>query len=432
MAGATLIAAFAAALRFHRIGEGGLWRDEATAAFWSQLPAGELLRSLRDDVHAPLFYLVLGAWSKVAGTSEFALRALPALVGGLAAGAMAWALRPLAGSAALAAAAVLGLMPGFVLISQQVSPYSLLMLFAIGALGCQLRLLPIASPVADAHAGKSRQSAVVPDCDAGSRRSRARSAVLLSLCLSAMVYTHLWSVLLWTGLAMGVGVVGVFSLLRRRIIPGAFWWSLAAHAAAAVLWLPWMIPAIGQAGSRTMDHLPATPAALEMLRMTALFWFNHPMTSIGVLVLTAVAGAAAIARSRRDSLLGAAAIVLLCAVLLPHVACWLIPPPRVLYFERYALICAPAAIALIFVAFARLLPRNGALCASWALAVAIGAIPIVANRGFGMFFALSYRPSPMREVAKLLQREAEPQDVIVLYPELYAPALNWYFRGPQP
>lgn len=428
---AALIAAAGVVLRFHRIGEAGLWRDEATAAFWSQLAAGDLLRALRDDVHAPLFYLLLGAWSKLAGTSEAALRALPALLGGLAAGAMAWALRPLAGPAALAAAAVLAVMPGFVLISQQVSPYSLLMLITVGALGAQLRLLPVGAPVEGGPATAPRLGVREPNRPSGVMRLRIGPAVLLCLCLAGLVYTHLWSVLLWTALALCVGIVGAISYWRDKRIHDAFWWSLSAHAAAVVLWLPWLVSAVDQAASRTMDHLPPKSAVIDMLRRSSLCWFSHPTTSIAVLLLSGVAGATALILGRRNVRLGAAAMVLLGAGLIPHLVCSLTPPSRVLYYDRYALVCAPAAVGVIFVVLSGALPRMVALWASWGLAAAVGAIPVLAGGGFGMFFVQSYRPSPMREVASLLDREARPQDVIVLYPELYAPALNWYFHGPQ-
>lgn len=66
-----------------------MWLDEAwTGMIASQHGFGAMLRQVRDDANAPLYYVVIWAWAKLAGVSDLALRA-PNLVFGLGAAAVA-------------------------------------------------------------------------------------------------------------------------------------------------------------------------------------------------------------------------------------------------------------------------------------------------------------------------------------------------------
>ncbi len=80
----------AAGLRLHRIGLPVLTSDEAFSWRLIGYPLSETLRRAALDVHPPLYYLALDAWSTVWGTSPAALRGLSALLGVLAV-AMAYA-----------------------------------------------------------------------------------------------------------------------------------------------------------------------------------------------------------------------------------------------------------------------------------------------------------------------------------------------------
>jgi mannosyltransferase len=76
----------AAVLRLHRLGEESFWLDEAFTWFFvtREYTTLELLTTLpTEDVHPPLYYLLIDGWAAIAGTSEAALR-FPSAVFGIA------------------------------------------------------------------------------------------------------------------------------------------------------------------------------------------------------------------------------------------------------------------------------------------------------------------------------------------------------------
>ncbi|MCK6446288.1 MAG: hypothetical protein L6Q99_07845 [Planctomycetes bacterium] len=134
-----LLVACAAALRFFRLGEWGLWIDEAFTL---------------TDVHAavagregwpanPLGYRLVGWWTAwTRNESEFALRFVPALFGAAALPLVAWALRPLAGRrTAWLAALLLGANTWALYWTQNARFYSIALAFGALGLGCFARAL---------------------------------------------------------------------------------------------------------------------------------------------------------------------------------------------------------------------------------------------------------------------------------------------------
>src|SRR5262249_20701377 len=77
--GAVVVAA--AWLRFHDLARESLWFDEGVSWLMSRLPYDEIVRRTAQDVHPPLYYLVLKRWACAFGDSAFALRSLSALCG---------------------------------------------------------------------------------------------------------------------------------------------------------------------------------------------------------------------------------------------------------------------------------------------------------------------------------------------------------------
>ncbi|MGI5837449.1 MAG: glycosyltransferase family 39 protein [Chloroflexota bacterium] len=78
---ATTVAAFL--LRYQGLGDHSLWVDEAMSVVFAAKPVPELLRLLvTDDIHPPLYPLLLHFWMAVAGSSEAAAR-FPSLVFGV-------------------------------------------------------------------------------------------------------------------------------------------------------------------------------------------------------------------------------------------------------------------------------------------------------------------------------------------------------------
>ncbi len=76
----TILLILASALRFFWLDRSSLWADEIFSVYWSQLdPAFLLGQGEHLEANPPAYYLLLRAWTDVAGTSVFAVRALSAV-----------------------------------------------------------------------------------------------------------------------------------------------------------------------------------------------------------------------------------------------------------------------------------------------------------------------------------------------------------------
>ena len=72
--------------RLHDIDKQSLWHDEGNSLRLAERSVNDLIEATSHDIHPPGYYLLLKGWTKLAGTSEFALRMLSALWGLLAVG----------------------------------------------------------------------------------------------------------------------------------------------------------------------------------------------------------------------------------------------------------------------------------------------------------------------------------------------------------
>ncbi len=76
-----LVLFLAAILRLHLLGHQSLWSDEGNSLRLAQRPIADLIAAAAQDIHPPGYYLLLRGWLLLTGDSEFALRALSALIG---------------------------------------------------------------------------------------------------------------------------------------------------------------------------------------------------------------------------------------------------------------------------------------------------------------------------------------------------------------
>jgi uncharacterized membrane protein len=129
------LTALGLALRLYRLGHDPLWFDEAYTANTAVKPLSEILQLLRTEVSAPLYYVLLHGWERIAGDSEFGLRLLSALTGAAVVPALyavgAALFSPVAG---LMAAALGAVGPLHIHYSQELRMYGLLPLAALGVL----------------------------------------------------------------------------------------------------------------------------------------------------------------------------------------------------------------------------------------------------------------------------------------------------------
>jgi 4-amino-4-deoxy-L-arabinose transferase-like glycosyltransferase len=147
-------------LRLFRLGHQSLWVDEILT--WNTVTSREpmTLARLLENVHGPVYSLLLHGWCRIAGESEWALRLPSAVLGTLLIPAIAWlASRWLGRGAAVTAAWLAAGSPFLVWYAQEARNYSMLMLCAAVAgalllgLGTRLRARPLAGYLATSVVG---------------------------------------------------------------------------------------------------------------------------------------------------------------------------------------------------------------------------------------------------------------------------------------
>lgn len=130
------------ALRLHHLDFESFWTDEASALFESQRVTEDPRLFLQPGENAAPFLFVLGAWARMAGESDYALRYL-ALVFGLPVIPLTYAIgRRLTGRVAAWGATILAAGSGFLIYyAQEARTYSFFGLTSVVALYCLARAL---------------------------------------------------------------------------------------------------------------------------------------------------------------------------------------------------------------------------------------------------------------------------------------------------
>jgi 4-amino-4-deoxy-L-arabinose transferase-like glycosyltransferase len=142
----------AAVLRFARLGAQSLWIDEIFTRDMARVGGAMTLRDLLENVHGPLYAVVVHVWSAIAGDTEAALRTPSAMCGIATVPAMAWlSSRWLGRETAGWAAWLTALSPFLIWYSQEARPYAMLILMVCLSSALMLEL---------ARAGSRRGAAV--------------------------------------------------------------------------------------------------------------------------------------------------------------------------------------------------------------------------------------------------------------------------------
>jgi uncharacterized membrane protein len=215
------LVALAAALRFLALTSESLWFDEGHSILMAQAAPRDAIAALAADVHPPLYFLALGAWTRLFGESDAAMRSLSALLGAAAVGAVFVLGRRLCGSRAGVVAALLAAVsPFLVRYSQEVRPYALLTLLVAASTTALLRL-------ADRPSSWGR---------------RVAYGVLAALLL----YTHANAAFVLVAHATWGLVRAVRNRRDDEDPPGLLRGGLVAAGVALVLFLPWLPTLLSQ------------------------------------------------------------------------------------------------------------------------------------------------------------------------------------------
>jgi len=245
----------AAITTFYRITGQSLWADEGNSAAQAMRPLHELIRRAAMDIHPPLYYLLLHAWTRVFGTSELGLRSLSA-VAGIAVVLLVWAIaRRLWGQTTARVAAVIAAThPFLVYYAQEARMYIFVALWASLAGYALIRII-----LREGHARLS-----LPDVPRKGNVSLVTRPVQISATHPALllgkwdgVYILAVAAGLWTHYAFPVlpAVLGVLYLgwvySTRRTLPllPRLTRFLTDHLAALLLYVPWVSVALHQVRS---------------------------------------------------------------------------------------------------------------------------------------------------------------------------------------
>ena len=232
-----------------------LWLDEALSVAIARRPVPELLEALRRDGSPPLYYLLLHAWTEVLGGSAAAVRALSGLCS-LATLPLVWRIGLRLGGRRTASAALLllAVSPFAVRYATEARMYALVQLLVAAGLLALLRVL---------------------------ERPAAPRLVALGLLAGLLALTHYW------GLFLLVATAGLLLVLRRGPDPVPARRALAALAAGAVLFVPWL-PAFAFQVQHTGAPW-AAPARLVDLYYSLAAWSGGGTGPAVLLTLTVLA-----------------------------------------------------------------------------------------------------------------------------------------------
>ncbi len=227
---ACFLLCLAYALQVYALDRQDLWGDEAVSALVLEHNAPQILDGQVDPLLPPLYFLLLRAWTNVAGGSEFAIRYL-SLMGTMVAVAFIGraahtALGPIEALAALALAAVA---PFMIFYAQEARMYGVAVAFNAGALW--------AITAAVRHSDAMHLTGAL-------RLNRFwRSWIAFAVLALAAVWTHYLSCLPLLGIALGL-------LLAWRRQPRLLLTAAGTAAVMGLLYLPWAAAQMNRLGGR--------------------------------------------------------------------------------------------------------------------------------------------------------------------------------------
>jgi hypothetical protein len=382
----TAVIAAACAVYVAGIAHEPICYDEVISAALARRPLGEMLGLLRYDNHPPLFYLLLHAVRAVLGSSEWALRALPAAGSiGLVALGGGPVRRLVGGRTALLYAGVALCMPVLLIYAHESRMYTLaaLAVTAAAAYGA----------LAAFHGRRGDWI--------GFGVASLAAAYLHNYGLMAAFFTHAF-VLGWV-------------LLRRRerLVPCLWTGGLVAAGYA-----PWLARVLGQAAQVKGQGFWVPPVSWRGLAEVLLRPFvykelypGYPPVRPWMIAALAVSVALILwgvidAWRRRDAearIIGALLLSVYLGTVAAAIAVSLVLRP--VLFHRYLIVCTGVFALLVAMGVARLPGRASA----WA---ALGAFALLNATTFRDVYTQTLN-APMRQVTRDLRYALLPGDLIV-------------------
>ncbi|MHB1355322.1 MAG: glycosyltransferase family 39 protein [Anaerolineae bacterium] len=411
-----IIVLMSVALRFYHLGTQSLWNDEGTTVALVQRDIPTILRNAAADIHPPLYYLVLQAWVKLTGISEFAVRALSALTGvGLVLVVYLLGRILLRRDIALLAALYTGLSSFQVYYSQETRMYMWAAL--LGALSW-LVFLHLVKPVSQAPL----------------RRWSCGWACTYLVISSAATYSHylLFAVVLSQNAAFLY--VWLSQGKQRQMVWLSRW--IVLQLALVIAYVPWLIV--------SWNSLTGWPAVGGVLSFGQFISRAGQVLAYGVTI------------PQRTLLLGSGLVLLILAVIVPLVArrrgAWLlwfylIVPlvtlftlsiGRPLYKDKFLLFVSPAYTLMLAVATIGFAERLNLIMRQRWLGWIVSALVLasIITTSLVSLLHLYYDPTFFRDdyrgITAYIQHTAGPDDAILINAPSQIETVAYYHHGPQP
>ena len=406
-------------LRVARLGFQPLWWDEGWSLYFATTDLATMLERTAVDIHPPLYYLLLQAWSQVLGKSVLSVRLLSVVIGTATVPLIFVVGRRLLGRpGGLLAALLLAVSPFHIYYSQEVRMYGLVTLLGLAALYFALRWHHPLPEAASGQAGASQVSRT-----AAASHSAPWSLVAYTLAATAALYTQYYAAFLLLSLNLVVIVGWVRQRRPRREL--AAW--LGAQLGVALLSLPWALYAGGKLATYVQfkvgveqdpslgfltyvgRHLSAFTWGHAEGTLTVLWWIGLiPLAVLllarGMLFWRRNAAERDLSRGRWPWALAVLAVTLLCGFAVNLVLPF--NPPR---SERLLLLALPAYLLLLAGALLALWHRRRA----WAIGPALSFI-VVTVLSLVIFYGVARYPlDDYRPVAERIRGVGLATDAIL-------------------
>ncbi len=433
-------------LRLYRIEAQSLWNDEGTSVALATRDLLTITRSAANDIHPPLYYIVLHFWIKLFGNGELAVRSLSALLGtllvlttyllgrSLSAAGNSHGLGMLMGLLAALFAAV---SPFQVYYSQEARMYVLTALLGTISTICFLRFL-----VHWANEGVPLTSDVAPL----DRRVLSAAYVLVT---SLLLYTHYFAAtvvvaqnlvfLWWFLLHEPVTVTG------RRFRVAARWALLQALVAAS--YLPWVWIAAGQLRAWPAISEPMSPAtlAMDLLRVFSLGLSSGQQPSLALIGFAALLFSGILSPllgfwAKGESSASHAAtshVMLLSQLFVPVGLMYVLSMHRPMYDPKFLLLSTPAFYSFLasgaWWLACRLMPAERGW---WRGAFVLGATALVVLPSLrslqAYYFEPRYARDDYRGIARYIEALEREGDAVLINAPGQIETFTYYYRGSLP
>jgi 4-amino-4-deoxy-L-arabinose transferase-like glycosyltransferase len=405
-------------LRVYHLDTQSIWYDEGLSIQLAQQdPAQTIALSATTD-HPPLHALLLGAWLRLAGASDFVVRYLSVFCGVIAV-ALTYVLgKHYDKRAGLIAAGLMAIAPLAIYYSQETRGYMLLTALILMATLAALRL------------------------HGSDRRERIWIAYIASMVLA--LYTHYFAAFAWVAINVGYVLLDLGGVEKP---PRSLARWIVAQFIVLACFMPWIPNALAQAGSNA-TYFPG--------RVTWQTVFGDTWRAFGVgewgdmsivgwlwLALILLGGTAGLAinlkqrhsdngsypiRKSRVSLILLSLALMIVPLLMMSGLAWLKPK----FAPRYLLPSLPAFIAVASIGITILIDGTKTRYCRWAsIGVALTlALPLAS---IGSLLQLYTDPSlarpDVRSVVHYIENSELPSDAILLIGGHQAPAFNHYYQG---